>query len=80
MKTTLATAHFGSYVEFCLAKAEEEIAKRKISFDDVERETGRVDTNRWGSDASRRKRNSIVWQFTQMVMKDSSLLDKYELR
>lgn len=66
--------------EVCLAVAEDAIAKRKISFDDLERETGRRDTSRWGSDASRRKRGSILAQFKRMVMEDITILNKYELR
>lgn len=66
--------------EVCLAVAEDAIAKRKISFDDLERETGRTDTSRWGSDASRRKRNSILADFKRRVMADITILDKYELK
>lgn len=81
MKESMMTANFPKLADqVCLAVAEEEIAKRKISFDDLERETGRCDTSRWGSDASRRKRNSILAEFKRMVMNDVTILNKYELR
>lgn len=66
--------------EVCLAVAQEKIAERKLSFDDLERETGRKDTSKWGSDASRRKRNSIAADFRRRVMEDVTILDKYELK
>lgn len=65
--------------EYCLAKAEQEIAKRKISFDDVERVTGMIDTHKHGSDASRRKRASAVAQFKRLVMSNPSILNDYQL-
>ena len=66
--------------EVCLAVAEQEISKRKLSFDDIERETGITDTHKHGSDSSRRKRNSIVAEFKRLVMQDVNILDKYELK
>jgi len=67
-------------MQVCYAVAEQLIAERKLSFDDLERETGRRDTSRWGTDASRRKRSSILAEFKRLVMADASILDKYELR
>lgn len=66
-------------MQVCLAVAEELISKRKLSFDDLERETSRKDNSRQGSDASRRKRHSILADFKRRVMDDSTILDKYEL-
>lgn len=64
----------------CMAEAEKEIARRKLSLDDLERETGMIDTHKWGSDASRRKRNSILAEFKRRVMADVTLLYKYEMK
>lgn len=47
-------------MQVTMATAEQEIEKRKLSFDDLERETGRTDTSKWGSDASRRSRASLL--------------------
>ena len=66
--------------EVCLAVAEQEISKRKLCFDDLERETGLTDTHKHGSDLSRRKRNSIVAKFKRQVMQDATILDKYDLK
>jgi hypothetical protein len=65
--------------QVCYAIAEKLINERKLNFDDLERETGRRDTSKWGTDASRRKRNSILTEFKRLVMNDASILDKYEL-
>ncbi len=64
--------------EVCLAVAEDAMANKMISFDDVERETGRQDKSKWGSDASRRNRNSIFADFKRRVMQDITILDKYD--
>ena len=64
--------------EVCLAVAEQEISRRKLSFDDLERITGLTDTHKHGSDSSRRKRNSIVTKFKRQVMQDVTILDKYD--
>lgn len=66
-------------MEVCMAVAEQLISRRKLSLDDLERETGMRDTHKWGSDASRRKRASILAQFKRLVMHDATILDKYEL-
>ena len=80
-RTTIATANFPELAnQVCLAVAEQEIAKRKISFDDIEHETSRTDTSKWGSDASRRKRNSILADFKRLVMQDVTILAKYDLK
>lgn len=81
MQTTLATANFPKLADqVCLAVAEQEIEKRKISLDDLERETGMKDTSKWGSDASRRKRGAIYAAFKRQVMNDVTILAKYELK
>lgn len=81
MNQTIMTANFPKLADqVCLAVAEAEIARRRISFDDLERETGRRDTSRWGSDASRRKRASILADFKRRVMADVTILAKYELK
>lgn len=81
MQTTLATANFPKLADqVCLAVAEQEIEKRKLSLDDLERETGMKDTSRWGSDASRRKRGAILAEFKRRVMNDVTILAKYELK
>ena len=66
--------------ELCLAVCEQEIDRRHISFDDVERITGLKDNSRWGSDASRHKRNSILVQFKRLVMFDPSILNQFYLK
>lgn len=66
--------------EVCLAVAEQKIAKRKLSLEDLERVTGMVDNHKWGSDASRRKRGAIMAEFKRRVMADITILDKYELK
>lgn len=66
--------------ELCLARAEEEISRRAISFDDVERVSGIHDTSRWGSDASRRKRSRALAEFKRRVMTSPSLLDEFHLK
>lgn len=78
---TIATANFPKLADqVCLAIAEEEIAKRKLNLDDLERETGMRDIHKWGSDLSRRKRNSIFTEFKRKVMQDITILAKYELK
>ena len=66
--------------EVCYAVVEEEISKRVLSLEDLERETGMVDKHKWGSDASRRKRASILAEFKRRVMQDISILNKYKLK
>lgn len=66
--------------QVCLAVAEQEIAKRKLYLDDLERETGMRDTHKWGSDASRRKRGAIVAEFKRRVMNDVTILYKYKIK
>lgn len=81
MKTTLATADFPKLADqVCLAVAEQEIERRVLSLEDLERETGMRDTHRWGSDASRRKRNAILAEFKRRVMNDVTILAKYQLK
>lgn len=81
MQKTMMTANFHKLSDtVCLAVAEQEIERRKISFDDLERETGRKDNSRWGSDASRRNRNSILADFKRLVMQDVTILAKYDLK
>lgn len=81
MNTTLSTANFPKRADqVCLAVAEQEIAKRKLSLDDLERETGLRDTHKWGSDSSRRKRGAILAEFKRRVMNDVTILAKYELK
>ena len=81
MKQSMMTANFPKLAnQVSLAVAEQEIERRKISFDDLERETGMRDTSKWGSDASRHKRNSVLAHFKRMVMNDVTILAKYELR
>lgn len=81
MKTTLATDNFPKLADqVCLAVAEAEIERRKLSLEDLERETGMRDTSRWGSDASRRKRGAILAEFKRRVMNDVTILAKYELK
>lgn len=81
MKTTLATANFPKLADqVCLAVAEAEIERCKLSLEDLERETGMRDTSRWGSDASRRKRGAILAEFKRRVMNDVTILAKYELK
>lgn len=78
---TLSTANFPKMTDqVCLAVAEQEIAKRKLSLEDLERETGMRDTHKWGSDASRRKRNAILAEFKRRVMNDVTILAKYDLK
>lgn len=78
---TLATASFPKLADkVCLAVAEQEIERRKLSLDDLERETGMRDTHKWGSDASRRKRGAILAEFKRRVMDDVTILAKYELK
>lgn len=80
MQETIMTANFPKRADqVCLAVAEDAIAKRKISFDDLERETGMRDTHKWGSDASRRKRGAILAEFKRRVMNDVTILAKYDL-
>lgn len=64
----------------CLAVAENEIDKRKLALEDLERVTGIVDTHKWGSDASRRKRGAILAEFKRRVMNDVTILAKYDLK
>ena len=66
--------------EVCLAVAEQEISKRKLCLEDLERITGLTDTHKHGSDSSRRKRNSILAVFKRQVMQDVKILDKYDLK
>ena len=66
--------------EVCLAVAEVEISKRKLCLEDLERETGLTDTYKHGSDSSRRKRNNILAEFKRLVMRDVTILDKYDLK
>jgi len=81
MQQSLATANFPKLADMvCLAVAEQEIAKRKLSLDDLERETDLRDTHKWGSDASRRKRNAILAEFKRRVMNDVTILSKYEVK
>lgn len=81
MNTTLATANFPKWADqVCLAVAEDEIAKRKLSLEDLERETGLTDTHKWGSDTSNRKRNAILAEFKRRVMQDVTILTKYDLK
>lgn len=81
MNTSIATANFPKLADqVCLAVAEREIERRKLSLEDLERETGMRDTSKWGSDASRRKHNSILAKFKRQVMNDVTILAKYELR
>ena len=81
MNTTIATANFPKLADqVCLAVAEQEIERRKLSLEDLERETGMRDTSRWGSDASRRKRGAILAEFKRRVMNDVTILAKYELK
>jgi hypothetical protein len=65
--------------QVCLAVAETRIAERRLSLDDLERETGMRDTHKWGSDTSRRKRRAILAEFKRRVMQDVTILNKYEL-
>jgi hypothetical protein len=64
----------------CLAVAENEINKRKLALEDLERVTGMVDNHKWGSDASRRKRGAIMAEFKRRVMADVTLLYRYPLK
>lgn len=81
MNQTIMTANFPKLADqVCLAVAEQEIERRKLSLDDLERETGMRDTHRWGSDASRRKRGAILAEFKRRVMQDVTILAKYELK
>ena len=81
MNQSISTANFPKLADqVCLAVAEEEIARRKLSLDDLERETGMRDTHRWGSDASRRKRGAILAEFKRRVMNDVTILAKYQLK
>ena len=81
MTTTMMTANFPKLADqVCLAVAECEIERRKLSLEDLERETGMRDTSKWGSDASRRKRGAILAEFKRRVMSDVTILAKYELR
>lgn len=78
---TILTANFPKQADkVCLAVAEEEIARRKLSLEDLERETGIVDTHKWGSNASRRKRGAILAEFKRRVMQDVTILNKYEIK
>jgi hypothetical protein len=81
MTTTMNTANFPKLSDqVCLAVAEREIERRKLSLEDLERDTGMRDTSKWGSDASRRKRGAILAEFKRRVMNDVTILAKYELR
>ena len=81
MNQSIMTANFPKLADMvCLAVAEEEIERRKLSLDDLERETGLRDTHKWGSDASRRKRNAILAEFKRRVMQDVTILAKYEVK
>lgn len=81
MKQSIMTANFPKQADqVCLAVAEQEIERRKLSLEDLERETGMKDTSKWGSDASRRKRGAILAKFKRMVMDDVTILAKYELK
>lgn len=81
MNETILTASFPKRADqVCSAVAEEEITKRKLHLEDLERETGMRDTHKWGSDASRRKRNSIEAEFKRRVMNDVTILAKYKLK
>ena len=81
MNQSIMTANFPKLADMvCLAVAEEEIERRKLSLDDLERETGLRDTHKWGSDASRRKRNAILAEFKRRVMQDVTILAKYDLK
>ena len=64
--------------ETTYAGATEAIKGRRLFFEDLERETGRKDTSKWGSDASRRKRGSIQADFIRLVMTNITILNKYE--
>lgn len=78
---TIATANFPKLADqVCLAVAEEEIAKRKLHLEDLERVTGIKDTHKWGSDASRRKRGAILAEFKRRVMQDVTILAQFELK
>lgn len=78
---TIATANFPKLADqVCLAVAETEIERRKLCLEDLERETGLKDTHKWGSDASRRKRNAILAEFKRRVMQDVTILAKYDLK
>lgn len=78
---TMATANFPKLADMvCYAVAEQKIAERKLNLEDLERETGMRDTHKWGSDASRRKRNSILAEFKRRVMQDVTILAKYEVK
>lgn len=80
MQVTMMTANFPKRADqVCLAVAEQEIARRKLSLEDLERETGIRDTHKWGSDASRRKRGAILAEFKRRVMNDVTILAKYDL-
>ena len=81
MKTSMMTANFPKLADqVCLAVAETEIDRRKLSLDDLERETGMTDTHKWGSDASRCKRGAILAEFKRRVMNDVTILAKYDLK
>lgn len=81
MTQSMMTANFPKLADqVCLAVAEQEIARRKLSLEDLERETGMRDTHKWGSDASRRKRGAILAEFKRRVMADITILAKYELK
>jgi hypothetical protein len=81
MKQSMMTANFPKLANtVCLAVAEIEISKRKLFLEDLERETGLRDTHKWGSDASRRKRNAILAEFKRRVMQDVTILAKYDLK
>lgn len=81
MNQSMMTANFPKLANMvCLAVAEKEIERRKLSLDDLERETGLRDTHKWGSDASRRKRDAILAEFKRRVMQDVTILAKYDLK
>jgi hypothetical protein len=78
---SIATANFPKLADMvCLAVAEEEISKRRLNLEDLERETGLTDIHKWGSDLSRRKRNAILAEFKRRVMQDVTILAKYDLK
>lgn len=81
MTQSMMTANFPKLADtVCLAVAEQEIARRKLGLEDLERETGMRDTHKWGSDASRRKRGAILAEFKRRVMADITILAKYDLK
>ena len=66
--------------ELCYSRAEEEVNKRQLSLDNLERITGVYDTHKWGSDASRKKRATIYRLFINKVMSEPQILNCYPLK